>query len=211
MLMICYSTKLDEIKLRPFLDEYKGEIALVLTLDSPIDDLLSLTPDFKMDDEELEMLKDTANLSSGNKQIKVITGVLTGMRTAIGMFNPTAVMVVGNTSSAMACALATRQYELPVTHLDAGLRNGKHSESFTEETNGCVIAELSSLNLCATMEAVNNLGDENVPGTPCLVGPAPIDGNVAYDISGKKVAEELEGFMNYLKSIKEEEASSKDS
>ena len=60
---------------------------------------------------------------------------------------PAAVLVQGDTSTAMAVGLAAAMLSIPVVHLEAGLRTGDRSQPFPEETNRTLLADLADLHL----------------------------------------------------------------
>ncbi len=76
---------------------------------------------------------------------------------------PGAVIVHGDTSSAMAAALAAFHLRIPVLHVEAGLRAGRgHLTPFPEELNRQVISRIASLHFAPTPDNLENLVRENV-------------------------------------------------
>lgn len=76
---------------------------------------------------------------------------------------PGAVIVHGDTSSAMAAALAAFHLRIPVLHVEAGLRVGRgHLTPFPEELNRQVISRIASLHFAPTPHNLENLVRENV-------------------------------------------------
>lgn len=83
---------------------------------------------------------------------------------------PGAVLVHGDTSSAMAAALAAFHLHIPVLHVEAGLRVGQgHLTPFPEELNRQVISRVASLHFAPTAQNLENLVRENVPAARILV------------------------------------------
>jgi UDP-N-acetylglucosamine 2-epimerase (non-hydrolysing) len=90
---------------------------------------------------------------------------------------PAAVIVHGDTSSAMAAALASFHLRIPVLHVEAGLRTGGSIRSpFPEELNRQVITCLAAMNFAPTFENLENLVRENVE-----VGQVFVTGNTGID------------------------------
>jgi len=90
---------------------------------------------------------------------------------------PAAVIVHGDTSSAMSAALASFHLQIPVLHVEAGLRTGGSIMSpFPEELNRQVITCLAALNFAPTFENLENLVRENVE-----VGQIFVTGNTGID------------------------------
>ncbi len=73
---------------------------------------------------------------------------------------PDGIMVVGDVNSTLAGALAAAKLQIPVIHLEAGLRSG--DMSMPEEVNRLVTDQLSAMLLAPTEDAVANLGREGV-------------------------------------------------
>ncbi|TDT29969.1 non-hydrolyzing UDP-N-acetylglucosamine 2-epimerase [Naumannella halotolerans] len=75
---------------------------------------------------------------------------------------PDAVLVQGDTSTALAAAQAAFHQQIPVVHLEAGLRSGNLHSPFPEEANRRLISQISSLHLAATQTARSNLTREGI-------------------------------------------------
>jgi UDP-N-acetylglucosamine 2-epimerase (non-hydrolysing) len=83
--------------------------------------------------------------------------VLTGRR-------PAAVLVHGDTSSAMAASLSSFHMHIPVMHVEAGLRTGGGNLSpFPEELNRQVISTIAALHFAPTSANLQNLSREDIP------------------------------------------------
>lgn len=90
---------------------------------------------------------------------------------------PATVLVHGDTSSAMAAALAATHMHIPVMHVEAGLRTGGTILSpFPEELNRQVITNLAAMNFAPTFSNLQALIRENVP-----VGQIFVTGNTGID------------------------------
>ncbi|MFI0258434.1 non-hydrolyzing UDP-N-acetylglucosamine 2-epimerase [Streptomyces sp. NPDC017056] len=91
-----------------------------------------------------------------------------------------AVLVQGDTSSALAGAMAAFFAKIPVVHVEAGLRSGDVRSPFPEEAHRRMIAELSDLHLAPTRAARRNLLAEGVAADRIVVtGNTVIDAVVA--------------------------------
>lgn len=78
--------------------------------------------------------------------------------------HPALVLVHGDTSSAMAAALASFHLRVPVMHVEAGLRTGgSNLVPFPEELNRQVISTIAAMHFAPTSENLGNLVRENVP------------------------------------------------
>ena len=78
--------------------------------------------------------------------------------------HPAAVLVHGDTSSAMAAALSAFHLHIPVMHVEAGLRTGHGNLTpFPEELNRQVISTIAALHFAPTSSNLQNLVRENIP------------------------------------------------
>jgi UDP-GlcNAc3NAcA epimerase len=86
---------------------------------------------------------------------------------------PDAILVYGDTNSTLAGALAGAQADVPVAHVEAGMRS--FDRSMPEELNRVLTDHASSLLLCPSELAVENLRREGVGGAVELVGDVMVD------------------------------------
>lgn len=90
--------------------------------------------------------------------------------------SPDVVMVQGDTTSALVGALASYYCQIPVVHLEAGLRSGNPYDPFPEEINRRLITELAHLHLAPTASAKDNLTSEGIRSdTVVVTGNTVID------------------------------------
>lgn len=89
---------------------------------------------------------------------------------------PNIVLVQGDTSTAMIAALAAQYQQIPVAHIEAGLRTYDKTMPFPEEINRRVITSVADMNFAPTPLAVENLKSEGIPQDEyILVGNPGID------------------------------------
>lgn len=86
---------------------------------------------------------------------------------------PAAILVYGDTNSTLAGALAAAKCNVPVVHVEAGLRS--YNRGMPEEVNRIVVDHLSSLLLCPTSRAVENLHREGITTGVHQVGDLMVD------------------------------------
>jgi UDP-N-acetylglucosamine 2-epimerase len=86
---------------------------------------------------------------------------------------PDALLVYGDTNSTLAGALAGAQARVPVAHVEAGMRS--FDRSMPEELNRVLVDHASSLLLCPSEVAMNNLRHESVAGVTELIGDVMVD------------------------------------
>ncbi|HEY0496681.1 MAG TPA: UDP-N-acetylglucosamine 2-epimerase (non-hydrolyzing) [Kutzneria sp.] len=97
-------------------------------------------------------------------QAELVAGMLRRLDELIVRRRPAAVMVQGDTSTALAGALAGFWRGVPVAHLGAGLRTGDLTAPFPEEGNRQMISRVAALHLAPTEAAARTLLAEAVPG-----------------------------------------------
>jgi UDP-N-acetylglucosamine 2-epimerase (non-hydrolysing) len=108
---------------------------------------------------------------------------------------PDALLVHGDTSTAFAGALAAFYNEIPVGHVEAGLRTWNMRSPWPEESNRRLIAPLATWNFSPTTACRDNLLEENIPeGTITVTGNTVIDSLLWMDerIKSSDMVEEYE-------------------
>ena len=88
-------------------------------------------------------------------------------------FAPSLVLVQGDTNSVLASSLAAAKRDIPIAHLEAGLRS--EDWKTTEEHNRRVVDHLSDILFAPTIDSARNLENERVKGDIHLVGNTAID------------------------------------
>jgi UDP-N-acetylglucosamine 2-epimerase (non-hydrolysing) len=99
----------------------------------------------------------------GWSQGGLMAHLLPGLEAVVVETRPDIVLVQGDTASALAGALAGFWRQVPVVHLEAGLRTPSLAEPFPEEGYRRVIARLATAHLAPTPAAVANLRQEGIP------------------------------------------------
>jgi UDP-N-acetylglucosamine 2-epimerase len=111
--------------------------------------------------EELRLPKPHYHLGAGSGSHAVQTGkMLEGVEGVLGKEKPEITIVYGDTNSTLAGALAAAKLNIPVGHVEAGLRS--YRRSMPEETNRLLTDHLSSILFCPTAQAVRNLSKEGI-------------------------------------------------
>ena len=172
--MLVYGTRPEAIKLAPLVaamrDDERFDPIVVVTgqhremLDQ-VHEFFGIVPD---DDLDIHV--------PGQTLTQITNRSLQGVGRAIEAHRPDAVVVQGDTTSAFAAALAAFYHEIPVLHVEAGLRTGNISSPFPEEANRRLISQVTTLHLCPTTTSRDNLLRENTdPQTVRVTGNTVID------------------------------------
>lgn len=81
---------------------------------------------------------------------------------------PDVIIVYGDTSSSLAGALVANRSNIPIVHIESGLRS--YDKSMPEETNRIIIDNISQILICPTNTAKNNLISENIKKNVFVLG-----------------------------------------
>lgn len=124
---------------------------------------------------ELGLPRPDVNLNVGSGSHAVQTArIMTAFEQVVLDHEPSAVVVVGDVNSTVACALVCAKMRVPVVHVEAGLRSG--DRSMPEEINRIVTDSISDLMFCTEPVAVRNLAREGAdPDNVFLVGNVMVD------------------------------------
>ena len=102
-----------------------------------------------------------------NQQLGELTGrILSGLDRVLAAEQPDWVVVQGDTTTSMAAALAAYYRQIPVAHVEAGLRTDNKYSPFPEEINR-LISVLADRHFAPTPMAVRNLRREGIPPGDC--------------------------------------------
>jgi UDP-N-acetylglucosamine 2-epimerase len=123
---------------------------------------------------QLSIPRPDYNLGIGSADHGEQTGrMLTGIEQVLLFEKPDLVIVYGDTNSTLAGALAAAKQQVPVAHVEAGLRS--FVRSMPEEINRVMADHVSSLLFCPTPTAVRNLKREGITRGVHLVGDVMYD------------------------------------
>lgn len=173
--MLIFGTRPEAIKMAPLVKAFQAradqfETIVTVTgqhrqmLDQVLD-LFEITPDY-----DLDIMK------PGQDLFDVTSRVLTGMRDVLDRAKPDLVLVHGDTSTSTAAALAAFYRQIPVGHVEAGLRTGDIYSPWPEEMNRLITSHIAALNFSPTEQARQNLLRENVaPEKITVTGNTVID------------------------------------
>lgn len=166
--MLTFGTRPEAIKMAPLVREFrkypeKFKTTVCVTgqhrqmLDQVLD-IFGIIPDY-----DLNIMK------SGQDLYDVTARVLTGMRDILTSNAPDIVLVHGDTTTSTAAALAAFYRQIPVGHIEAGLRTHNIYSPWPEEMNRQLTGRIASWHFSPTPLSRENLLRENIPGERILV------------------------------------------
>jgi UDP-N-acetylglucosamine 2-epimerase (non-hydrolysing) len=172
--MVVFGTRPEAIKLAPVvraLDEH-GTLGPRVVVTGQHREMLDQVNDFFgiVPDVDLDLMSHGASVNA------IARRVLESMETLLAAERPAAVVVQGDTTSAFAASLAAFLAEVPVVHVEAGLRTGNLRSPFPEEANRRLTAVVADLHLAPTATARDNLLAESVdPARVVVTGNTVVD------------------------------------
>ena len=165
--MVIYGTRPEAIKMAPVVETLAAspcvEPVVAVTgqhrhmLDQ-VNDLFGIEPAHDLD------------IIQPKQDIHEITQrVLSGITEVVRQERPDAVMVQGDTTTTMVAGLAAFYEQVPVIHLEAGLRTQNRYNPFPEEINRRLTSQLASLHLAPTATSRANLLADGIPAADVVV------------------------------------------
>lgn len=167
-ILLVFGTRPEAIKMAPLvkkLQELPEEFQTVVCVTGQhremLDQVLRLfdiTPDYDL------------NIMKPNQDLYDITSrILLGMRDVLKEVQPDIVLVHGDTTTSMAAALAAFYQQIPVGHVEAGLRTGNIYSPWPEEMNRLITGRIASVQFSPTPLSRENLLKENVDDSKIVV------------------------------------------
>lgn len=159
--MTVFGTRPEAIKMAPVVLELKKHpdqiqtiVAVTAQHRQMLDQVLHLfniQPDYDLD-----------IMSQGQTLYDITTRALNGLRVVLEKEKPDIVLVHGDTTTTFAGSLAAYYQQIPVGHVEAGLRTGNIYSPFPEEMNRKLTGSIAALHFAPTETAKHNLLRENV-------------------------------------------------
>ena len=172
--MLVFGTRPEAIKMCPLVKEfqkYPGEFETIVCVTGQHREMLDqvlkvfgVTPDY-----DLNIMK------QGQDLYDVTARVLTGMREVFALCKPDVVLVHGDTTTSSAAALAAFYQQIPVGHVEAGLRTRNIYSPWPEEMNRQITGRIATYHFAPTPLSQKNLREEKAPGHIFVTGNTVID------------------------------------
>jgi len=170
-----FGTRPEVIKLAPVIAELESRPESFRTVNvssSQHTDLLHpLIRDFGIRlDHDLKVMQPNQTLSS------LAARVLSSLDPVLALEKPDVVLVQGDTTTALTGAMAAFHRQIPVGHVEAGLRSGNAQSPFPEEMNRRLVSRIATLHFAATETNRRTLLSEGVsPDCVFLTGNTVVD------------------------------------
>ena len=186
-ILLVFGTRPEAIKMAPLVkklqaepDEFQTVVCVTGQHREMLDQVLRLfdiTPDYDL------------NIMKPNQDLYDITSrILLGMRDVLKEVQPDIILVHGDTTTSMAAALAAFYQQIPVGHVEAGLRTGNIYSPWPEEMNRLITGRITTHHFSPTPLAKENLLREHVDEKQIIVtGNTVID---ALQMVVKRLAED---------------------
>lgn len=172
--MLVFGTRPEAIKMCPLVKEFQKDTKNFETIvcvtgqhREMLDQVLTIfdvNPDY-----DLNIMKQGQDLTD------VTARVLTGLRDVFKKCRPDVVLVHGDTTTSTAGALAAFYAQIPVGHVEAGLRTHNIYSPWPEEMNRQITGRIATYNFSPTPLSEKNLLEENVHGKIVVTGNTVID------------------------------------
>ena len=173
-IMLVFGTRPEAIKMCPLVKEFQifpNDFETIVCVTGQHREMLDqvlrifeVTPDY-----DLNIMK------QGQDLYDVTARVLTGMRDVFKECKPDVVLVHGDTTTSTAAALAAFYQQIPVGHVEAGLRTHNIYSPWPEEMNRQITGRIATYNFSPTPLSEKNLKEEKAQGRIFVTGNTVID------------------------------------
>ena len=172
--MLVFGTRPEAIKMCPLVKEFQkhpAEFETIVCVTGQHREMLDqvLTIFDVKPDYDLNIMK------KGQDLYDVTARVLTGMRDVFKECKPDVVLVHGDTTTSTAAALAAFYQQIPVGHVEAGLRTHNIYSPWPEEMNRQITGRIATYNFSPTPLSESNLKEEKAQGQIFVTGNTVID------------------------------------
>jgi len=168
MILLCYGTRPEWIKIKPLINIFKDKIPFRILFTGQHEDIAG-----GWFDESLKIVNGKNRLDS----------IISSVSNQIDFSIVYSVLVQGDTATGFAVALSAFNHKISVIHLEAGLRTYDLEHPYPEEGYRQMISRITDTHLCPTNTAKNNLLHDNVGGDIHVVGNTVLDNLVGIDSS----------------------------
>ncbi|MCM8807715.1 MAG: UDP-N-acetylglucosamine 2-epimerase (non-hydrolyzing) [candidate division WOR-3 bacterium] len=173
-ILFIFGTRPEAIKLAPLYWEFKKyyqifetKVCITAQHRQMLDQVLNffqIKPDY-----DLNVMKENQSLS------ELTANCIIKIEKILNTYKPDLILLQGDTTTALAGALAGFYQKIKIAHIEAGLRSFDKYSPFPEEINRVIISHLADYHFAPTKEAKKNLIKENIKKNIWVVGNTVID------------------------------------
>jgi UDP-N-acetylglucosamine 2-epimerase (non-hydrolysing) len=149
--------------------------------------------------QELKLKRPDIYLNAkGNSQIELIADIMVKFQAYVDSNKPDIILVPGDVNSSLACAIVANRNNIPIGHIESGLRS--FDRSMPEEINRILIDDLSDLYFVTEKSGIDNLVNEGKDKKQIhFVGNTMIDTLIAFEseIDQRNILNELDLHESY--------------
>lgn len=165
--LLVFGTRPEAIKMAPLVKEFQedSEFQTIVCVTAQhremldqVLDIFDIKPDY-----DLNIMK------QGQDLYDITSRVLLGLRDVLNETNPDVVLVHGDTTTSTAAALAAFYKQIPVAHVEAGLRTNNIYSPWPEEMNRRITGRIATYHLAPTELSRQNLLKENVDNQNIII------------------------------------------
>lgn len=170
--LLAYGTRPEYLKLKPLITEFKRVgVNYKLLFTGQHENIGRFEYDYIIN----------INESGINRLDLIVKSIMDKLSYVLNINKINAIIVQGDTTSAMAVALSAFHNRIKVIHLEAGLRTYDKNNPYPEEVNRKIITQIADINLCPTELSKENLEYESVDlKSIYVVGNTVIDNLLSY-------------------------------
>lgn len=141
-------------------------------------------------------------MEPGQTPNRVCSKVLSALDAVLAQEKPDLVLVQGDTTTALAGALAAFHHRVPVGHVEAGLRSGDPLSPYPEEMNRRLITRVAACHFAATERNRATLLAEGVAPESVFVTGNPVVDSLRYILSRRTVSPAAEALLRETQGLK---------
>lgn len=200
-ILIVFGTRPEAIKMAPLINKLKEAFNVKVCVTAQHREMLdqvlnffNVTPDFDLD-----------VMSSDQELSETSAKIFLGLKKILTKEKPNLVLVHGDTTTTLITSIASFYLQIPVGHVEAGLRTYNLNTPFPEEFNRQVVSKVTKFHFAPTDSAKKNLLNENFPAENIFVtGNTVIDAllSTVKKVKGLPYSKELVRQLPFLEEKK---------
>ena len=172
-ILFVFGTRPEAIKMAPLIKELEKHecFQTVVCVTAQHREMLDQVLDFFQISPDYDF-----NLMRSNQSLlSLLSRILVELEAVIDKESPDLIFVQGDTTTVLAGALSAAYRQVPVAHLEAGLRTGDKNSPFPEEINRVLTGHITTMHFVPTAKPAENLRLEGISENVFIVGNTVVD------------------------------------